>query len=222
MKMLIRKFDGIWKRDRAPHAFPAPDRNGTRERHHPFSVSRLDSRHLMVERCAPSVLSWLKPRPAKRGDTSIAAVRRADTGLAAPRHLCSAQTAHTTPYPTRISVPRHAYRTVARIASGVDAVRARFGICAVVFVAAQAKRTQRQLQPLPPFATARRMGHPEMLGQRRKPRSAAAGITKTTLEQAGLVGALGFVEGEMFVGQGGSDAAAGGAVEQAQLHEVGF
>jgi hypothetical protein len=37
--------------------------------------------------------------------------------------------------------------------------------------------------------------------------------TKTTLEQAGL--ALGFVEGEMFVGQGGGDAATGGAVEQA-------
>ncbi len=140
MKILIRKFDGIWKRDRAPHAFPAP--NGTRERRHPFSVSRIDSRHVMVERSAPSVLSWLKPRPAKRGDTSIAAVRRADTGLAAPRHFCSAQAAHTTPYPEQISVPRHAYRTVARIASGVDAVRARFGICAVVFVAAQAKRTQ--------------------------------------------------------------------------------
>src|SRR5580692_4569728 len=217
MKILIRKFDGIRKRDRAPHPFPAPDPNGARERRHPFSVSRLDSRHLMVERCAPSVLSWLKPRPAKRGDTSIAAVRRADTGLAAPRHLCSAQTAHTTPYPTRISVPRHAYRTVARIASGVDAVRARFGICAVVFVAAQAKRTQRQMQPLPPFATARRMGHAEMLGQRRKPRSAAAGITKTTLEQAGL--ALGFVHREMFVGQGGGHPAAGSAVEQAQLHE---
>ena len=155
MKILIRKFDGIWKRDRAPHAVPAPAPNGTRERRHPFSVSRLDSRHVMVERCAPSVLSWLKPRPAKHGDTSIAAVRRAGTGLAAPRHLCSAQAAHTTPYPKQISVPRHAYRTVARIASGVDAVRARFGVCAVVFVAAQAKRTQRQLQPLPPFATAK-------------------------------------------------------------------
>src|SRR5580692_8059920 len=106
MKMLIRKFDGIWKRDRAPHAFPAPDLNGTSERRHPFSVSRLDSRHVMVERCAP----WLKPRPTKRGDTSIAAVRRADTGLAAPRHLFSAQAAHTTPCPKQISVPRHAYR----------------------------------------------------------------------------------------------------------------
>src|ERR1700678_1306441 len=106
MKILIRKFDGIWKRDRAPHAFPAPDLNGTRERHHPFSVSRFDSRHVM-ERSAPSVLSWLKPRHTKRGDTSIAAVRRAATGLAAPRNLCSAQAAHTTPCPKQISVPRH-------------------------------------------------------------------------------------------------------------------
>ena len=89
MKILIRKFEGIWKRDRAPHPFPAPDPNGARERRHPFRVSRLDSRHVMVERCAPSVLSWLKPRPAKRGDTSIAAVRRAGTCVAAPRHLCS-------------------------------------------------------------------------------------------------------------------------------------
>src|ERR1700722_8715402 len=181
MKILIRKFDGIWERDRAPHAFPAPAPNGTRERRHPIRVSRLDSRHVMVERCAPSVLSWLKPRPTKRGDTSIAAVRRAGTCVAAPRHLCSGKR-HTPRLTQNGSACRwHAYRTVARIASGVDAVRARFGICAVVFVAAQAKRTQRQLQGLPPFATARRMGHPEMLRQRRKARSAAAGIMKTAL-----------------------------------------
>jgi hypothetical protein len=41
----------------------------------------------------------------------------------------------------------------------------------------------------------------------------AGGKTETTLEQAGL--ALGFVEGEMFVGEGGGDAATGGAVEEA-------
>ena len=53
MKILIRKFEGIWERDRAPYAFPAPAPNGARERRHPFRVSRLDSRHVMVERCAP-------------------------------------------------------------------------------------------------------------------------------------------------------------------------
>ncbi len=144
MKILIRKFSGIWERDRAPHAFPAPDPNGRRERRHPFRVNRPDSRHVVVERFAPSVLSWLKPRPAKRGDTGIAAVRRESRpaltpfalgwcgGNESPPHpspqccavapLCAAQV-----HSKKVGCAAAHYRTVVRIASGVDAVRACLG-----------------------------------------------------------------------------------------------
>ena len=112
MKILIRKFDGIWKRDRAPLALPAPAPNGTRERRHPFSVSRLDSRHVMVERCAVAQATTYK---ARRHKYRRSAPRRHWPRGSAPLVFRASGTHHALPKTDQRAAARLPHRRANRI-----------------------------------------------------------------------------------------------------------